>query len=61
MMLLENIGTLTGTELSGFGISAGSGVIYNNDDRVEFVDIALGSGDDIFNILSTSDSVFTPH
>ena len=39
-----NSGELTDTLLRGFGIAAGHGVVYNNDDSVEFVEVALGSG-----------------
>ena len=56
---VTNTGTLTRTQLEGFGIALGRGVVYNNDDQVEFVDIALGSGDDIVTVESTSSITFT--
>ncbi|MDB4265389.1 hypothetical protein N9891_01425, partial [bacterium] len=54
-----NTGELTSTALTGFGIAAGGGVIYNNDDLVEFVDVALGFGDDVLLVSSTDDALFT--
>ena len=54
-----NSGELTDTLLRGFGIAAGHGVVYNNDDSVEFVEVALGSGDDILRVSGTDDALFT--
>ena len=44
-----NIGTLTDHSITGLGM--GEGILYST---VEQIDVALGQGDDIFNIQSTA-------